>query len=1375
MKTVLGLDLGTTSVGWALVKEAEAADREPSSIVKLGVRVNPLTVDEQQNFEKGKSITTTADRTLKRGMRRNLQRYKLRREHLTALMRQRGLIDRQVVLSEEGNFTTFQTYRLRAQAVTEAITLGELARVLLMINKKRGYKSSRKVQASDEGSLIDGMEIARQLYDDDLTPGQLCYRLAGEGKKRMPEFYRSDLQNELDRIWSHQRAFYPEFLTDGLKACIAGKNKSQTARILRETCGVYTSDNKGKEKRMLAYRRRSEGLERQLEVEEVAAAVCDLNGEIGQSSGYLGAIGDRSKELFFNRQTVGQYLMGRLALDPHFSVKKQVFYRADYLNEFEAIWEQQARYHPELTPGLKREVREIVIFYQRPLKSQKGLVAFCEFENRPLEVVIDGRNRVKTIGSKACPKSSPLFQEFKIWQILNDLRFTDRFGKEIRPLEQEEKERLFAELNVKEKLSAREALKLLLENGKGLGLNCKEIEGNRTRAALFAVFRTIIDAGGNDYPDFGRLPAAEIERLVFSAFQASEYRTDILTFDSCAAEKRLHEQPYYRLWHLLYSYEGDNSNTGREKLIDKLSALCGFDREAAALLAGVSFRSEYGRLSSKAMRRVMPFLKAGNDFATACQSAGYRHSKSSLTSDERANRLLKPMLDVLPKNSLRNPVVEKILNQMVHVVNEVIEAYGKPDEIRIELARELKKSAKERKEQTDAIGKSTAEHERIRALLQERGDTAHVSRNDIIRYKLYQELAPRGYKTLYSETYIPEEKIFSDEFNIEHIIPKARLLDDSFSNKTLETQYVNGKKGNDTAVDFVRDVYGAAGLEAYLNRVEELYRSGKIARAKYLKLKMGKNDIPEDFIARELRDSQYIAREAKERLEGLVKVVNTTTGSITGRLRQEWQLVDVMKELNWEKYDRQGMTDVFENRHGKKVYRIREWTKRDDHRHHAMDALTVAFTRPSHVQYLNTLNARSEEESGTNSPERKEIDRQNEQQKLRAPMPLLLLRAEAKRHLEQLLVSFKAKNKVMTRNINTTKKRGGKNRKPQLTPRGQLHNETIYGAQQYYQTKEVKVGAGFTAEQIEQVASKRYREALLTRLRAFDNDPKKAFTGKNSLEKQPLYWDAEQTQPVPPVVKTVSLMSRYTIRKAISPDLKIEKVTDQWVRSILQERLNACGGDPKEAFADLEKYPIWLNEEKQIAIKRVTITGVTNAEPLHWKKDKAGRECIDRHGNRQPVDFVSTSNNHHAAFYCDAQGEMQDRVVSFYEAVSRKSQALPVIDKTFRADEGWSFLFTMKQNEYFVFPNEQTGFDPQEIDLTDPENYARISPNLYRVQKFSNRDYYFRHHLETTVQESKAMKDILYKRLTALSFVKTIVKVRINHIGQIVGVGESPF
>ena len=100
------------------------------------------------------------------------------------------------------------------------------------------------------------------------------------------------------------------------------------------------------------------------------------------------------------------------------------------------------------------------------------------------------------------------------------------------------------------------------------------------------------------------------------------------------------------------------------------------------------------------------------------------------------------------------------------------------------------------------------------------------------------------------------------------------------------------------------------------------------------------------------------------------------------------------------------------------------------------------------------------------------------------------------------------------------------------------------------------------------------------------------------------------------------------------------------------------------------------------------------------------------------------------------------------------------------------FIFSMKQNEYFVFPNEKTGFDPKEIDLLNPENYALISPNLFRVQKIASKDYVFRHHLETVVADRKELQEITWKRISSLSILNRIIKVRVNHIGQIVMIGE---
>ncbi len=1371
MKKILGLDLGTNSIGWALVNEAETT-HERSSIIKLGVRVNPLTVDEQQNFEKGKSITTNADRTLKRSMRRNLQRYQLRRENLMQILKENNFISDETILSEDGNRTTFETYRYRAKAATEEISLEQFGRVLLMINKKRGYKSSRKAKNQEEGQLIDGMEIAKRLYNDNITPGEFILELLKSGKKSDPDFYRSDLQAEFEEIWEFQKSFHPEILTDDFKQQLIGKGKRNTSSIFLARFGVYTADNKAKDKKLQACQWRVDAITQPLSKSELAFVISDLNGTISNSSGYLGSISDRSKELFFNKQTVGQNLMNQLDENLHTKLKNQVFYRQDYLDEFNSIWEKQAEFHKELTLELKKEIRDIVIFYQRHLKSQKGLISFCEFESKQIEIVIEGRKKIKTVGSKVCPRSSPIFQEFKIWQILNNIEVTDKSTKAKRALDHDEKESLFNELNLSVKMTKTDVLKHLFKDYKGLDLNYEDVEGNRTQASLFEAYAKIIALSGHEELDLSALSANEILVSVNLIFEGLNYNTDILHFNSELEGKEFEDQAMYRLWHLLYSFEGDDSKTGNEKLINKLTSLFGFEKEYATILANLNFQSDYSNLSTKAIRKILPFLKAGHEYSLACEFAGYRHSKSSLTKEEIENKILKDKLDILPKNSLRNPVVEKILNQMINVINSVVDTYGKPDEIRIELARELKKSAKEREELTAYIGQSTIEHEKYRKILQTEFGISHVSRNDIIRYKLYLELEPKGFKTLYSDTYIAPNKLFSKEFDIEHIIPQSRLFDDSFSNKTLESRTINIEKGNETAYDYLHVKLGESGLSEYLIRVDELYKTGKISKSKYNKLRMKGADIPDDFIARDLRDTQYIAKKAKSILEELVRRVVSTSGSVTNRLREDWQLIDVMQELNWNKYDLLGMTEVIVNKDGHKIRRIKDWTKRNDHRHHAMDALTVAFTKISFIQYLNNLNARSDKAGSIYGIEQKELYRDDKGKlKFKPPIPLEDFRAEAKKHLENTLISIKAKNKVTTSNINVTKKHNGNNKKKQLTPRGQLHKEKFYGSIKQYVSKEEKVGSSFNQEKIASVANKAYREALMKRLIEYGDDPKKAFTGKNSLGQNPVFLNELQTLKIPERVKVVWTENVYTIREVVTPDLKIDKVIDVGIRGILQARLDEFGGDSKKAFSNIEDNPIWLNKEKGISIKRVTITGISNAIALHDKKDKDGNLIFTDGGKKQGVDFVNTGNNHHVAIYKDTQGNLQENVVSFFEATSRVNQGLSIIDRDYRKDDGWEFQFSMKQNEYFVFPNEKTGFNPNEIDLLDPDNYCLISPNLFRVQKFTIKDYFFRHHLETNVDNVKELAGITWLR-GGLGGVKDIIKVRLNHIGLIVSIGE---
>ncbi|AWG23088.1 type II CRISPR RNA-guided endonuclease Cas9 [Flavobacterium faecale] len=1352
MKKILGLDLGTTSIGWAYINEAEN-ESEISSIINSGVRIVPLTTDEEADFKKGNTISINADRTLKRGARRGLQRFKQRRNALLQTFRGNNFITSNYVYAETGKQTTFSSYKLRAKSATEQVSKEELVQVLLMLNKKRGYKSSRKAKTAEEGDAIDGMKIAKELNDKNQTPGEWIYNSLLNGGKFVPEFYRSDLQTELERIIRFQNQFYPEIFNSKLLEEIQGKTRTATSQHFTKILKIELSENKGtrEQTKLQHYKWRNDSLSCALDLKVIAFILTEINNQINQSSGYLGAISDRSKELYFNQETVGQFQFKQLEQNSHAKLKNQVFYRQDYVDEFEQIWETQSKFYPELDEKLKIEVRDITIFYQRKLKSQKHLVSFCEFEK----------------GHKAIPKSSPLFQDFRIWQNLNNIVVKNETTKEPFLLGEELKNNIAQELLFKESMTDIQML-TFCELKKGTHtVNFKKIEGNRTNTALFKAFEKILTIEGYDL-DFTKMSHSEIRNAISPLFETIGIDTSLLYFDNSIEGNDFDKQPYYQLWHLLYSAEED------EVLKQTLMKKFGFKENHIPFLLNINLQADYGSLSARAIKKVLPHLMDGHIYDKACLLTGYNHS-SSLTTEQNESRILKNQLELLKKNSLRNPVVEKILNQMINVINAIIEDpnMGKPDEIRVELARELKANNEQRNEMTKAINNATKTHDDIRKLLAVEYGIARVTRNDIIRYKLWKET---GGISLYTGKPIEPSRLFTKDYDIEHIIPKSRLFDDSFSNKTLCERTLNIEKSNKTAYSFLQEKLTEEEFDQFEKRIKGMF--GKISRTKQNKLLIADNQIPEGFIDRQLRETQYIAKKAKEILLEVSRNVTATIGSVTDKLREDWELIDVMQELNWNKYDTLGLTYEEKGKNGERLYKIKDWTKRNDHRHHAMDAITVAFTKPAYIQYLNNLNARTNTDKKGNSIigiENKYLKR-DKNNKLRFIEPMPNFRSEAKKQLESILISYKAKNKVVTNNKNITKKIGGTNQKLQLTPRGQLHKETVYGKMQQYATKEEKVNANFTQDYIAKVAKKEYREALLKRLSENDNDPKKAFTGKNSLAKTPIYISLEDNIVVPEKVKIVWLEDNYTIRKDITPDLKLEKVIDVGLRQILQNRLNEFKGDAKKAFVNLDENPIWQNKAKGIAMKRVTISGVSNALALHTKKDNFGNEILDKDENPIPVDFVSTGNNHHVAIYRDEKGNLQDEVVSFYDAVVRKNLGLSIINKTHKY--GWEFLFTMKQNEYFIFPSDS--FDPQEVDLFNPANYHLISPNMFRVQKFSKveygnssvRDYVFRQHLETTLNDKKELKDIAFKSIKSLPYFSNIIKIRINHLGQIVQIGE---
>ena len=132
-----------------------------------------------------------------------------------------------------------------------------------------------------------------------------------------------------------------------------------------------------------------------------------------------------------------------------------------------------------------------------------------------------------------------------------------------------------------------------------------------------------------------------------------------------------------------------------------------------------------------------------------------------------------------------------------------------------------------------------------------------------------------------------------------------------------------------------------------------------------------------------------------------------------------------------------------------------------------------------------------------------------------------------------------------------------------------------------------------------------------------------------------------------------------------------------------------------------------------------------------------------------------------------AKGELKEDVVTFYDAVRRSNSHLPVIDKDAFLKDGWFFLCSVQRNDFFIFPDVGSGFNPCEIDLMEQDNFALISSHLYKVQKISSLNYLLRVHTDTSSKTPNELKDITWKSLRSLKGFIGTVKVKINHLGRI--------
>ena len=1048
-------------------------------------------------------------------------------------------------------------------------------------------------------------------------------------------------------------------------------------------------------------------------VKSDAAAIVGDEGEKKKdsNSAYLAGIRANDEKLQDEHKTVGQYFAEQLRQSQSesptggisYRIKDQIFSRQRYIDEYDQIMAAQRMHYPDiLTDEFIQMLRDEVIFMQRPLKSCKHLVSLCEFEKQEKVMRVqqdDGKGgrqfveRKVKFGPKVAPKSSPLFQLCRIYEAVNNIRLTRPDGSP-RDITPEERVKIVAHLQSSASLSFAALKKLLKEKALIADqLTSKSgLKGNTTRVALAAALQP--------YPQYHHLLDMELETRMMTVQLTDEETGEVTEREVAVVTDSYVHQPLYRLWHILYSIE--ERDAMRRALITQLG-MTEEDLDGGLLdqLYHLDFvKPGYGNKSAKFICKLLPQLQQGLGYSEACAAVGYRHSNSP-TSEEITERTLLDKIPLLQRNELRQPLVEKILNQMINLVNALKAEYG-VDEVRVELARELKMSREERERMAEGNRRREKENKAIAEKIHECGLFPTKSR--IRKYMLWEEA---GEQCLYCGQILTLSQCLNgDDMEVEHIIPKSVLYDDSYGNKTCACRRCNKEKGNRTALEYIR----VKGWEAeYMERINSLLDKKAISYSKHQRLRWLKEDIPSDFLERQLRLTQYISRQAMAILQQGIRRVSASEGGVTARLRSLWGYDDILHTLNLDRYDSMGETERV-SREGETTekLRIKDWSKRKDHRHHAIDALVVASTRQGYIQRLNRVSSESEREAMSGEIEMQKATKTDKLSLLErwlTQRPHLSVRTVSDK-VAEILISYRPGKRVVTRGRNIYLRHGKKCvQSGLLVPRGPLSKETVYG--QITVNGEPQIVCKYDlhslkAKDVDYVVDLALRKRLKELLAQYGGKEKDAFAGD-------VYMDEAGTQGPIRSVRCFTGLDRGKM-KAVKYDEEGEAV------GFVSPRNN-----------------------HHLAIYRTPKGKLVESIVTFW-------DAVDR--VRYGIPLVITHPR-----------EVMEQVLQRGDVPESVLSLLPPSD--------WVFVDSLQQDEMVII-----GLSDEELQRAlEAQDYRKLSEHLYRVQAISLGDSLYRYHLETSVADRKNGSGRIPKfyRVTGLKTYKekNIRKVRVDLLGRI--------
>jgi len=1377
MKKILGLDLGTNSIGWALVEQD--FDAKTGKILGMGSRIIPMGSDKI-DYEKGVGITKNAARREKRTARKGNKRYKMRRNKLLYILNEFGMLPEQFQFKDgipepkklqelellpikKGTLQpdSLAFCQMKVDALTQKVELKDFGKILYSFNQLRGYSGGNNDEDNKKKKIDD------------------------ENDEETKKKYEVIVQKiEIKEVKKSEDTFTVR----------GGKNKGEKQNKYDVTILLDNEEIEGQTE--LQNLEEKIGLEEELEIRIKRTKTGEtVTFALPQKSNWRKNMEAAEKILKEENIFTSELRLRDLQQNKWTKIRNRVFLRNRYKEEFDKIWETQANAHnilkncPKETleeianyifpgtsesqqnlrkeaieKGLKYIIKEQVIYYQRPLKPQTELISNCRFEKE----------------EKVISTSHPSFQEFRCWKQINNLYITtktfnsnakSKYQYQNRYLTPEEKQSLYEKLQTQKEI--------------GFGAVIDVLNLNKSKAEK-------LDKEPKDYFLNGLNIKAKLKGCD-TLISIKKVLGD--SFD------RFLEQDKHivaKIWEVIFdmkNHDGSEYDSTSKRVSSIVELLQNYtDKDTVTELAlklaqNIKFPRKYASLSEKAIQNVLPLIQLNSQNVSETFKTKFENIKHLIDTGEIIDNvdynLEDYVIDFIKSNpdalqngglmesfavslvygkhtaetvkaqisnyhdikyeerNLRNPIVEQLTNETMQVIKAIWKQYEfNPNEleIRIELARDLKNSAQERDKIYKGQLKNKKINDRVKERLQE--EQIPITDENILKYRLYEQ---QKYRSPYSGDILTAGAF--DTYQIDHILPKQRYYDDSFSNKVLVEGTLNQEKSNLTAWEYITQQssqYKILSVDNYVQHINDNFFGKK-------KKNLLAEKIPSNPVERQLKDTQYISVAVKNELAKIVgsENVKTSTGEVTDFLRSKWGLKKLFMELTESRFkqmelwdlDEKGnsktnwITKYYDKEQQKHIYEIKNWSKRYDHRHHAIDALVVAFTEQSHIQRLNNLNKYVQEELNKRKDEFKieqkedetildaffnlEANRRDEilrtmESSRKFEMPFEGFVNEVREHLETMAVSHKPKDKL---GIKVDKK----TQKKQLKIRGALHQETYYGKLDERDTKRIDLSALSFADVPKIVIDKGLSNDIIEHKKQ-STSMKEAFTGEG-----------------------LKAFNDNRITRGKQPAYKV-KVWYNKEEKKESSLLPLYGKDKKQSVVTGDNY-LFVVMEKNTSNKKERMFDVVSLYDsviiakgaLQESKTNLKREIVEAK--------IAIIKN-------EIITDLQEKIKTATKASKKKLEQ----EKQDWLDEKITIkpLFTLQQNELVYLPTDENdqilNLSKSEFKewISNKDNKKVFRQRIYKVVKFSGKDCFFISNTyanpisvakELSEEEQKALKE----------------------------------